>query len=87
MHYLLSDPAARTAHIAAISTLVQTHGWAGVDLDYEALRSADRDAYSGFIRDLSEALRQAHKRLSVTVHAKTSEPGDWTAPWLKIGRH
>jgi spore germination protein YaaH len=89
IHHLLSDPVARTAHIAAISTLVQTHGWAGVDLDYESLPSADRDAYSRFMHDLNGALHQTHKRLSVTVHAKTSEPGDWSGSkaqdWRALG--
>jgi spore germination protein YaaH len=89
IHHLLTDPAARAAHIAAISTLVQAHGWAGVDLDYESLRSADRDGYGSFIHDLSRVLHQTHKRLSVTVHAKTSEPGDWSGAkaqdWRVLG--
>ena len=89
IHHLLSDPVARTAQIAAISTLVQMHGWAGVDLDYESLPSVDREGYSSFIRDLSETLHQAHKRLSVTVHAKTGEPGDWSGAkaqdWRMLG--
>jgi spore germination protein len=89
IHTLLTDSVARAAHIAAISTLAQSHPWAGVDLDYESLRSADRSAYSAFVRDLGGALHQAHKRLSVTVHAKTSEPGDWSGAraedWRALG--
>jgi spore germination protein YaaH len=89
IHHLLTDPVARAAHIAAISTLVLSHGWTGIDLDYEALPSADRDAYSGFIRALSKTIHQLHKRLSLTVHAKTSEPGDWSGAkaedWQALG--
>jgi hypothetical protein len=89
IQHLLSDPVARAAHITAISTLVQTHGWAGVDLDYESLPNADRDAYSRFIQELSSTLHRMQKRLSVTVHAKTSEPGDWSGAqaehWQALG--
>ena len=89
IHHLFTDPVPRAAHITAISTLVQAHGWAGVDLDYESLPSADREGYSSFIRDLSEVIHQMHKRLSVTVHAKTSEPGDWSGAkaqdWRMLG--
>jgi len=89
IHHLLTDSVARAAHIAAISTLAQSHPWAGVDLDHKSLRSADRNAYGAFIRDLSDVLHQAHKRLSVTVHAKTSEPGDWSGAkaedWRALG--
>jgi spore germination protein YaaH len=89
VHRLLTDPQARAAHISAVLTLVQSHSWAGIDLDYESLPSADREAYSAFIRDLSGALHKEHKRLSLTVHAKTSEPGDWSGAqaedWRALG--
>jgi spore germination protein YaaH len=89
IHQLITDPQARPAHIMAVVNLVQSHQWAGIDLDYESLRGADRGAYSAFIRDLAAALHQAHKRLSVTVHAKTAEPGDWSGAqaedWQALG--
>src|SRR5262245_35739833 len=78
IHHLLTEPDARSAHIAAIVSLVASHAWAGIGLDYESLVGADREAYGAFIRDLGAALHQAHKRLSVTAHAKTSKPGDWS---------
>jgi spore germination protein YaaH len=89
VHHLLNDPQARITHIAAISALAESHLWAGIDLDYESLSGVDRDVYSRFIRDLGEVLHQAHKRLSVTVHAKTAEPGDWSGAksedWRALG--
>ncbi len=86
---LISDPQLRAKHIADIVDLVQAQPWAGVDIDYEALALADRAAYSAFITDLGAALHKAHKGLSVTVHAKTSEPGDWSGAraqnWKALG--
>lgn len=75
--HILSNANMRAAHIATIIQTVRAHGWAGVDLDYESLPELDRNAYSAFVSDLADALHQAHARLSLTVHAKTSEPGDW----------
>lgn len=89
IHHLLTEPQARKAHIAAIVALVESHVWAGIDLDYESLASADREAYSAFIRDLGASLHKARKQLSVTAHAKTSEPGDWSGAraedWRALG--
>lgn len=89
IHRLISDPQLRAAHVAAIVSLARSGSWAGVDLDYESLRTADRAAYSAFVRDVATALHQEHKRLTLTVHAKTEEPGDWSGAraqdWQALG--
>ena len=90
IHQIITAPQTRARHITAIADLVTSHRWAGIDIDYESLRAADRDAYSAFIRDLAAALHQQGKRLSLTVHAKTSEPGDWSGAraqdWRALGQ-
>jgi spore germination protein len=90
IHQIISTPQMRATHITAIIDLVTSHRWAGIDIDYESLQAADRDAYSAFIRDLATALHQRGKRLSVTVHAKISEPGDWSGAraqnWRALGQ-
>jgi spore germination protein YaaH len=64
-------------------------GYDGVDLDWEALHPADRNRFSVFVTSLANSLHKRRKSLSIAVHAKTSEPGDWDGPkaqdWLKLG--
>jgi spore germination protein len=86
---LVGDPQRRTAHVAAIVEVVRSHEWRGVDLDYESLPASSRDAYSAFVAELADALHQIPARLSVTVHAKTRDPGEWPGAqaqdWRAIG--
>lgn len=88
---LVGDEKLRAAHVAAITRLVRDGGWRGVDIDYESLPESSRDGYSAFVAELAEALHAlaAPARLSVTLHAKTAEPGDWhgarAQDWTAIG--
>ena len=90
IHHIITDPQTRAAHIAAIMDVIQSRGWAGIDLDYESLQASDREAYSAFIRELAITLHRAQKRLTLTVHAKTAEPGDWSGAhaqdWRALGK-
>lgn len=89
IHRIITDPPVRQAHVTAIVGLVTSHHWNGIDLDYESLAASDRSAYSAFVADLATALHQAGKRLTVTVHAKVAEPGDWSGAraqdWRMLG--
>ena len=86
---LVSDPQRRSAHVAAIVALVHSHGWSGVDIDYESLPASSRTDFSAFLTELAHALHAVPARLSVTVHAKTVEPGGWPGAqaqdWHAIG--
>ncbi|HEX6418819.1 MAG TPA: glycosyl hydrolase family 18 protein, partial [Acidimicrobiales bacterium] len=86
---ILDDPAARRAHIRALVAVARRPGAAGVDLDYESLPADRRADYSRFVRDLAGALHDAGRTLSVTVHAKTEEPGEWDGAraqdWRALG--
>jgi len=86
---IITDPGLRERHIAAIVDLARSHGWPGIDLDYESLPATSRAVYSTFVRELATALHGAGARLSVTVHAKTSEPGGWSGAqaqdWRALG--
>lgn len=77
VHAVLSNETIRWRHIENILTLVTTNNYDGVDIDYEGMMKQDRDPYSAFLKDLSERLHENGKLLSVAVHAKTSEPGNW----------
>lgn len=86
---LINSPTLVSRHISNIVNLVVTAGYDGIDIDYENLLATDRQAFSNFVRDLSLALHAQNKILSINVHAKTSEPGNWNGPqsqdWSVIG--
>jgi spore germination protein len=85
---ILNDPSVRTAHVRHLVELALQKEYVGIEVDYEnAVRRADREPFTRFCYELSHALTAAGKRLSVTVHPKSSEPGkearqviqDWRA--------
>jgi spore germination protein YaaH len=86
---LIGDPQRRATHVAAIVELVRSGHWPGVDIDYESLPAASRTDYRAFIAELAGALHRLPARLSVTVHAKTAEPGEWSGAqaqdWRALG--
>lgn len=67
----------RTQHIRNLVNLVQSKNYDGIDLNYENLRREDRDIFSSFVREASQAFRAIQKMLVVTVHGKTTDEGDW----------
>lgn len=86
---ILDDPGASRRHIDALVDAALLPGVGGVDLDYESLDAGHRRAYSSFVRDLGEALHREGRTLTVTVHAKTREPGEWSGAraqdWAALG--
>ncbi len=72
---VLAHEERRAGHVRTIRDLVLAKGFDGVDIDYENLIAADRDNFTAFIGELAEALHADGRRLSVTLHPKTSEPG------------
>jgi spore germination protein YaaH len=74
---IINDDERLNAHIKDIVLLVNDNNWDGIDLDYEYLKSSDKDAYTNFVSKLYDELDTNDKLLSVTVHAKTDSEGDW----------
>lgn len=87
---VLASPASRESTAAAISQLVITQAFDGIDIDYERLPAASRDNFTAFLTTLGQKLHAANKKLSVTVYAKTSDSANWNGPggedWPAIGR-
>lgn len=87
---VLGDPAKRAAHINGLVSMVESSGYTGVDIDYEAMAATDRGAFSDFLTQLGAALHARGKLLSVTVLPKVSEPGTWSGPqsldYVAIGK-
>jgi spore germination protein len=72
---MLHDRTAVRTHVRALVALATGGGYDGIDLDYESLEAADREAYSGFLRELSGALHAKGKLLTTSVHPKVSDAG------------
>ena len=72
---IINNPGLRARHVQAVVDLVEQHGFAGVDIDYENLLAKDRAAFSAFIVQLAAALHAKHKELSVDVFAKATDRG------------
>ncbi len=72
---MLHDPAMATQQVASIVALVDSHHYAGIDLDYEDLHAGDRQAFTAFVTSLASALHAKSKILSVALFAKTTDAG------------
>lgn len=73
IHAVLSDPAKRSAHVAAIVSMVKEKGFDGVDIDYEGKLADDRDNYAAFLKELSAEFgkNKLNKWLMCTIEART----------------
>jgi len=82
VHSILTEPAARERALHGLAEIVEKRGYDGLNLDFEGIPPADRDAYTSFVCSLAERLHAAGKELSVDVPAKTSDAGsDWSAAY------
>lgn len=86
---ILASPIARSKHIKNIVKICTKKGYDGIDLDWESMHPADKDRFSSFVAGLAKKLHRKGKVLSIAVHPKTTEPGDWDGPksqdWVKLG--
>jgi spore germination protein YaaH len=71
LHQILTDPATRAAVLSQLGDLTATHGYDGLNIDFEAGLATDRDALTSFATELAAILHGQGKRLSVAVSATT----------------
>jgi spore germination protein YaaH len=86
---LLQTPATRARHIREIVSAAASGGWAGVDIDYEALPPTAGQAFTSFLSELREQLHAQDRVLSVAVPARTADDGaaeTLAYPYPLIGR-
>ena len=87
---VLATAATRSDHAATVAAWCKEHDLAGVDVDWEALKASQRDAYSAFVEELARRLHDDGREIAVDVYPKTREPGGWDAPraqdWQRLGR-
>lgn len=58
--------------IYQILDTLQTKGFAGVDIDFEYIRSSDRDAFTAFVTELADTVRSYGYTTSVALAPKVS---------------
>ncbi len=73
LHGILTDPATRAQWLDAIVAATEQYGYDGVNIDFEAVAAADRDALTSFIATLSGRLHANGKLLSQAVSSKISD--------------
>ena len=87
---ILATPASRRRHAAAVAAWCKANDLAGVDVDWEALKASDRDAFSAFVEELARRLHDDGRLIAVDVVPKLQEPGSWDTPraqdWARLGR-
>ena len=69
-HQILSNEKTRAKHIANIHKLVDSHGYDGIDIDYENKRHETKEYFSLFLKELKAKLGKG-KILSCTVEPRT----------------
>lgn len=69
IHAILSDESLRKKHIRSITDMVKKGKYDGVDIDYEGKKSATKEYYATFLKELDVAL--GGKMLSCTIEART----------------
>jgi hypothetical protein len=85
---VLTDPEIQETHVNEIVQLCTERGFAGVNVDYRGVNSDERDAYSGFISTLAEALHAEGLRLTVVVEPPTPTDDGWDTggyDWTALG--
>jgi spore germination protein YaaH len=70
---ILNDPATRASWLDAIVGTADQYGYDGVNLDFETVAAADRDALTSFVAELAGRLHAQGKLLSQAVSAKTED--------------
>lgn len=86
---ILASEETRRRHAAAVADWCREHDVDGVDVDWEAVKAANRDAFSAFVEELARQLHGDGHLVAVDVYPKLSEPGGWSGPraqdWNRLG--
>lgn len=84
LHRFLASDEARRRAVASLVELCRRNGHYGIQVDFENLALADRDAFTRFYRELGQALHGAGYKLSAAVVHRPDELAGPTAyhRWL-----
>lgn len=86
---LLSDSTAQTNQINALVNTAVSGSYAGINLDYQGVAEAQKDAFSSFVSSLADALHAQNLTLAVTLATPQDNGGQWVSggqDWAAIGQ-
>ena len=67
LHQLLTDDVVRSRMVASLGEICRRHQYDGMQIDFENLAIADRDAFTRFYREAADVLHRAGCEISVAV--------------------
>lgn len=77
VHRLLTTPELSARAVEEIAALVERHGYAGINLDFENVPARDRHALTAFAEQAARALHARGRLFTVAVPARTADdPAD-----------
>jgi spore germination protein YaaH len=79
-HRVFTDAALRSTVIARVAALARAEHADGVNVDWEDVRTSDRDGFTAFLSEAAAVWREAGLVVSVDVTARTDtwQLGDWS---------
>ena len=77
IHAVVSNQAAMEALTANLIAEMEQYGYEGLDIDFEYILAEDRDLFTQFVRQVTEALHAYGYRVTIALAPKTSadQPG------------
>lgn len=72
IHSVVQNPAYKETLIQQLLSVISQKGYRGVDIDFEFILASDRDAFTTFVLDTTNALHAQGYTLSVALAPKTS---------------
>lgn len=72
IHSVVQNPAYKENLIGQLLETITRKGYSGADIDFEYILAYDRDAFTGFVSDIADALRPLGYTTSVALAPKTS---------------
>lgn len=76
---VLNTPDVQTSLIDNMINLATSHGYGGINIDFEGALASDREAFVSFMQALKARTQPAGLNLSIAVPAKTDD----TVPWVR----
>jgi hypothetical protein len=87
---MLTDAKLRKQHVQVLVDLAVEKLYPGLNIDYQSMAEDSRDDFTGFVRELAQALHAKDKILSVTLPLPTQKSADtWETgafDWDAIGQ-
>ncbi|MDX1615745.1 MAG: SH3 domain-containing protein [Candidatus Promineifilaceae bacterium] len=86
---LLTTPSAQESHIAALVEAARSGGFDGINLDYQSVPPAQREAFSTFVANLANALHNQGLSLAVTLETPLRNGDVWDTggqDWAVLGQ-